>query len=70
LPRLLPMTGQAGIAGVALSGAGPAVLLLVIGEEALAEAKRLAVQATRGEGPVEVLCCGLHPGPAQFDAAD
>jgi homoserine kinase len=29
LPRLLPLTGQPGILGVALSGAGPSVLLVV-----------------------------------------
>jgi homoserine kinase len=70
LPRLLPLAGQAGIAGVALSGAGPGVLLLVVGDEALAEAKRQAVQATQGQGPVEILCCGLPNRLAQVEAAD
>jgi homoserine kinase len=32
LPRLLPLAGSEGILGVALSGAGPSVLLIVDGE--------------------------------------
>ena len=35
LPRLLPLAGQHGILGVALSGAGPSVLLMVEGEASL-----------------------------------
>ena len=36
LPLLLPLVGEHGILGVALSGAGPAVLVIVDGEESLA----------------------------------
>ncbi len=35
LPRLLPLAGQNGILGAALSGAGPSVLLIVDGERSL-----------------------------------
>ena len=35
LPRLLPLAGAHGILGVALSGAGPAVLVIVRGEDEL-----------------------------------
>src|ERR1700722_3654406 len=40
LPVLLPLVGEHGILGVALSGAGPAVLAIVDGEEHLAVASR------------------------------
>ena len=43
LPILLPLVGEHGVLGVALSGAGPAVLLIVEGEESLASASN-AVQ--------------------------
>jgi homoserine kinase len=35
LPRLLPLAGQNGVLGAALSGAGPAVLLVIEGERSL-----------------------------------
>jgi homoserine kinase len=38
LPRILPLAGHAGILGAALSGAGPAVLVIVESESRLAEA--------------------------------
>ncbi|HEY6851465.1 MAG TPA: homoserine kinase [Terracidiphilus sp.] len=40
LPRLLPLAGEHGILGAALSGAGPAVLVIVDGEDRLEEASR------------------------------
>jgi len=43
LPVLLPLVGEQGILGVALSGAGPAVLVIVDGEGHLAAAS-IAVQ--------------------------
>ena len=54
LPRLLPLAGVAGILGVALSGAGPSVLLIVQAEEMTAAAD-LAQAAVEGEGRVEIL---------------
>ena len=38
LPRLLPLAGQNGILGVALSGAGPSVLLIIEGEQSVDQA--------------------------------
>jgi len=38
LPRLLPLSGQFGILGAALSGAGPSVLLIIEGERSLEKA--------------------------------
>jgi homoserine kinase len=53
LPRLLPLMGEHGILGVALSGAGPAVLVIVDREESLAGAS-IAVQNCMG---TELLIC-------------
>lgn len=46
LPRLLPLAGQGGILGVALSGAGPAVLVVVESEAEVAEAAEQIRRAT------------------------
>ncbi len=53
LPVLLPLMGEHGILGVALSGAGPAVLVIVDREESLAGASS-AVQNCMG---TELLIC-------------
>jgi homoserine kinase len=70
LGKLLPLAGGPGVAGVALSGAGPAVLLLVESTSALAEANRAVRQALAGAGPVEILACELEPEPAEFTGLD
>jgi homoserine kinase len=59
-PRLLPLAGNDGIAGVALSGAGPAVLLLTVSEEAALVARNLAARRLDGLGKVEFLTCELE----------
>ena len=41
LPELLPLAGKGGILGVALSGAGPAVLVIVRSEEEVGPARQL-----------------------------
>jgi homoserine kinase len=66
LEKLLPLAGSHGIAGAALSGAGPAVLLLVESTSALAEATKAAERAVAGAGPVEFLTCELESEPAEF----
>jgi homoserine kinase len=58
LPRLLPLAGAGGILGVALSGAGPSVLLIVKAEK-MAAAVDLARAAMEGEGQVEILQAGF-----------
>jgi homoserine kinase len=63
LPRLLPLAGRGGIAGVALSGAGPAVLLLTTSEERASEAVNLAERELNGLGKVEFLVCALENEP-------
>jgi len=63
LPRLLPLAGRSGIAGVALSGAGPGVLLLTTSETAASAARPLAERELEGLGKVEFLVCGLENAP-------
>jgi len=66
LPRLLPLAGRGGIAGVALSGAGPAVLLLATSVEGAREAKEMAARELEGMGTVEFLVCELEGGAVRF----
>lgn len=49
LPVLLPLVGEHGILGVALSGAGPAVLVIVDREASLADASKSVRNCMRGE---------------------
>jgi homoserine kinase len=68
LPRLLPLAGQHGVMGVALSGAGPAVLLLVESDEA-ANSPTLAQTIRHAAAePVELLVCGLAQNAAEMHA--
>ena len=64
LPRLLPLSETPGVLGVALSGAGPAVLVLVESESAVAEVSERAQDLTRGLEAIEITSCSLHTGPA------
>lgn len=67
LGHLLPLAGQDGIAGVALSGAGPAVLLLSVSEAAAEEACGAARAALRDAGGYELLVVELEDRPAQVE---
>lgn len=64
LGRLLPLAGEDGILGAALSGAGPAVLLLAEREDAANEARKLVQKAAGEGGPVEILECELESDAA------
>lgn len=68
LPDLLPLAGREGLLGVALSGAGPAVLLLVESEQAAEAARRRVEEKLRSSGEVEILTCSMEGAPAQFAA--
>lgn len=57
LPRLLPLAGKEGILGAALSGAGPSVLVIVEGEEAIASASAAIQKAVAGLAAPELLVC-------------
>lgn len=60
LPRLLPLAGQEGILGVALSGAGPSVLLIVEGEEAVPDASRAIRKAMQGSPEPQIHPCSFE----------
>jgi homoserine kinase len=60
LPLLLPLVGEHGILGAALSGAGPAVLVIVEGESSLPSAET-AMRGVLGSGfNGELVRCGFQ----------
>jgi homoserine kinase len=63
LPRLLPLAGEEGILGVALSGAGPAVLLVIEREAADVVAARIRHEAA--DPSLEVIETAIAPGAQQ-----
>ncbi len=66
LPRLLPLAGKDGIAGVALSGAGPSVLLLAESQEAARAAQKRVTLELAGAEEVDFLICGLESNSVLF----
>ncbi len=61
LPRLLPLAGSHGVTGVALSGAGPAVLVVLDEERNVAEASAAIHAALEGMSAPELLTCCFEP---------
>ncbi|MGA2339352.1 MAG: homoserine kinase [Terracidiphilus sp.] len=59
LPILLPQVGSHGILGIALSGAGPAVLVIVDREESLAGAAKALQKAAESRTGLELHMCGF-----------
>jgi homoserine kinase len=57
LPRLLPLAGHHGILGAALSGAGPAVLVIVESEGSLRQASEAIGAAVEGLQQPELTVC-------------
>jgi homoserine kinase len=57
LPKLLPLAGGDGILGVALSGAGPAVLAIVQSEREVEHASRVIFEAMQEIQRPELLVC-------------
>lgn len=57
LPRLLPLAGGHGILGVALSGAGPGVLVIVDDEKSVEQASAAIRSAVNGLPDPELLVC-------------
>jgi homoserine kinase len=66
LPRLLPLAGSHGILGVALSGAGPAVLVIVGGENDLADASASIRAALHGLSDPEFQVCSFENSGANM----
>lgn len=65
LAKLLPLAGEEGVLGVALSGAGPAVLALIESAEKVNEIEGRIRRQVEGSGPVEILLCELGGESAQ-----
>jgi homoserine kinase len=61
---LVPLAGREGILGVALSGAGPAVLAIVESESSLAPASAAIRAALTGSHPAELLICHFEAAGA------
>jgi homoserine kinase len=61
LPQLSPLAGMNGILGVALSGAGPAVLVIVASEESLEDAANAIRLALKGSAEPELLLSRFLP---------
>ena len=71
LPRLLPLAGEHGILGAALSGAGPSVLVIAGGEGSVAEASEAILGALAGLPEPELRVCRfLSTGASQALEAD
>ncbi len=66
LQPLLPLAGRSGILGVALSGAGPAVLVVVEGNSDIEQASRLICEALKGLEEPELLRCQFDDDPARL----
>ncbi|MGD0733345.1 MAG: homoserine kinase [Terracidiphilus sp.] len=65
LQNLLPLAGNHGILGAALSGAGPAVIVVVGNEASLATASSAIYAALEGQSELELLVCGFPPEGAR-----
>jgi homoserine kinase len=71
LPRLLPLAGQDGILGAALSGAGPSVLVVISNEQSVPDATATIRKALKGMTEPELKLCRFEPDGASrsYDAA-
>jgi len=70
LPPLLPLAGAHGILGVALSGAGPAVLVILDGEANIVPATLAIQDALRGQPQPECKPCSFQIEGAESLARD
>jgi len=64
LPSLLPLAGGCGILGVGLSGAGPAVLVIVEGDVEIEGASKAILRAMQNQCAPELLTCGFEENGA------
>jgi homoserine kinase len=65
LPKLLPLAGKSGILGVALSGAGPAMLVVVGSEKEIESASGVILTALKGGGEPRLVVCRFENVGAQ-----
>jgi homoserine kinase len=66
LASLLPLAGKKGILGVSLSGAGPAVLIIVENEVSVEAATELIRASVDDLSKVELRVCRFEPSGGQF----
>jgi len=67
LTRLLPLAGEHGILGAALSGAGPSVLVIVGNEESVPQAVAAIREALKGQMQPELKVCRFESkGASEF----
>jgi homoserine kinase len=69
LPRLLPLAGSHGILGAALSGAGPAMLVIVGSQQSVGQASAAIREAIEGPMEAELKVCRFQAtGASQYFA--
>ena len=61
LPRLLPLAGRDGILGASLSGAGPAVLVVVEGDASIERATAAILAVLDSMAKPELVVCSFEP---------
>jgi homoserine kinase len=67
LTRLLPLAGEHGILGAALSGAGPSVLVIAGNEESVPQTLAAIREAIKGQMEPEIKVCRFEPkGASHF----
>lgn len=67
LPLLEPLAGRSGILGVALSGAGPSVLLVLSRDAIVEDVEKLVEEAGRAISGKKLLLCGIERRPASCE---
>jgi homoserine kinase len=67
LPLLEPLAGKSGILGVALSGAGPSVLLVLSRDAILEDVEKLIAEKTTPIADIKILPCGMERRPASCE---
>jgi homoserine kinase len=67
LPLLAPLAGKDGILGVALSGAGPSVLLVLTRDAVLEDIEKLVTEKLGQTAGIELLPCGMERRPASCE---
>ncbi len=67
LPLLQPLAGQKGILGVALSGAGPSVLLVLARDANLEDVEKLVTGKTTPIAGLKMLPCSMERRPASCE---
>jgi len=67
LPLLEPLAGKSGILGVALSGAGPSVLLVLSRDAVLEDIEKRVTEKIGAISGTEMLPCGMERRPASCE---